>query len=83
MSNFPHHPGPTQVERHIPDYFHDWLIEVKELERQRQQSKGQSSMSHISPFGIPREDAWHQWKDFVMLIDDPHAFDDREPDEER
>ena len=67
----------------MPEYFRHWLREAKRLEEERTKHRGEAQ-SHPG-FGrgdAEDEDAWGQWLDYVMWLNDGAPADETEEEDE-
>jgi hypothetical protein len=87
VAHYGSHEAPTRVERFIPRYFEDWLVQARAAEQRRMRSSNDEPAT-FEGFGLASQARqvreWTQWMELVNEQDEerePRAADD-EVDEE-
>lgn len=71
VGQYRHLPGPTTLERFVPELFKLWLDDTREMETTRTRGGGEPT-GELKALGSQVEEAWEQWRDYVdELNDDP------------
>lgn len=70
---------PTQLERHVKDFFDDWVAAARDHERKSRAKEVDLDVA-VFEFGTKDREAWSNWLQFVETLTE--GVEEEEPEED-